>query len=189
MQNAKCKMQNAKGRRATGVLQFAFCALHFAFLQQFRAAPSPGAVAASPCKLCVYDYVGTIRTAGLTGLRLSAMRILQLTSSLPLSPTGSSAPFILHIGRALAARGHDVHLVAPYHPDLQWGEQEGNLPEGNLPEGNLHLHFFKYAPFRGWHIWGYGQSLQSDVRLKPGVFFLLPLVAVSAARRLRRGSS
>lgn len=104
------------------------------------------------------------------------MRILQLTSSLPLSPTGSSAPFILHIGRALAARGHEVHLVAPFHPDLQWGDREGNL----------HLHFFKYAPLRRWHIWGYGQSLQSDVRLKPGVFFLLPPVAVSAARRLRR---
>ncbi len=104
------------------------------------------------------------------------MRILQLTSSLPLSPTGSNAPFILHIGRALAARGHEVHLVAPFHPGLEWGEQEGNL----------HLHFFKYAPLRRWHIWGYGQSLQSDVRLKPGVFFLLPPVAVSAARSLMR---
>lgn len=105
------------------------------------------------------------------------MRILQLTSTLPLSPAGSSAPFILHIGRALAARGHDVHLLAPYHPDVRWGERS---------EGKLHLHFFRYAPLRSWHIWGYGQSLQSDVKLKPGVLLLLPLAASSAIRHLRR---
>ncbi|MEW6366014.1 MAG: glycosyltransferase [Acidobacteriota bacterium] len=104
------------------------------------------------------------------------MRILQLTSSLPLSPSGSNAPFILHIARSLAARGHEIHLVAPYHPKLDWPAREGEIS----------FHFFRYAPLARWCIWGYGQSLQSDVSLKPGVFALLPAAAVAAAVSLRR---
>ncbi len=104
------------------------------------------------------------------------MRILQLTSTLPLSPTGSEAPFILHIARSLGELGHEVHILAPHHPGLQWPAHEGNV----------HFHFFKYAPFSRWNIWGYGQSLHSDVHLKWGIYGLLPLAAASAMRHLHR---
>jgi len=104
------------------------------------------------------------------------MRILQIASSLPLSPTGSNAPFILHIARSLSERGHDVHLVAPYHPRLEWGDRHGSVS----------LHFFRYAPLPSWNLWGYAQSLHSDVRLKAAVFAVLPFAVASAVRCLGR---
>ncbi len=93
-----------------------------------------------------------------------------------MSPSGSNAPFILHIARSLAARGHEIHLVAPYHPGLEWPAREGAVT----------FHFFRYAPLARWCIWGYGRSLQSDVSLKPGVVALLPAAAIAAALSLRR---
>jgi glycosyltransferase involved in cell wall biosynthesis len=98
-----------------------------------------------------------------------------VTSSFPKAPGDVTAPFIESIGRAVAARGHEVDVLLPDHPDLQRGRR-----------GPLRLFPFPYAPFGSWSLWGYAQSLERDVRVRPAVYALVPLVAVALRRALSR---
>jgi glycosyltransferase involved in cell wall biosynthesis len=91
-----------------------------------------------------------------------------VTSSYPKYPGDVTAPFIESIARYVAAEGHEVHVLAPWHPDLQHAPVE---------EG-VHLHFYKYAPVRGWNIWGYAESMEADVRLRRAIYPLTPLVTL-----------
>ena len=97
-----------------------------------------------------------------------------LTSSYPKHPGDTTAPFIESIAHAVAARGHDVDVILPFHPDLQRGDGE---PVRFFP--------YRYAPRDAWSLWGYAQSMEADVRVRPGVYLLAPLVA--AALRLLLG--
>lgn len=92
------------------------------------------------------------------------MRILMLTSSYPKYAGESTAPFIEEIAAGLAARGHRIDLVAPWHPEIRRAPQERGV----------HLHFFRYAPHPALNIWGYAQSLLSDTRLKQQALLALP---------------
>lgn len=92
------------------------------------------------------------------------MRILMLTSSYPKYAGESTAPFIEEIAAGLAARGHWIDLVAPWHPEIRRAPQERGV----------HLHFFRYAPHPDLNIWGYAQSLLSDTRLKQQALLALP---------------
>lgn len=100
------------------------------------------------------------------------MRVLMLTSSYPKSRGDVTAPFIESIARGVAARGHAVDVVLPWHPDLH---RSGDEPVRFFP--------YRYAPLERWSLWGYAQSLESDVRIRPGMYLLAPLVAL-ALRRL-----
>lgn len=104
------------------------------------------------------------------------MKILMVTSSYPKYPGDVTAPFIEGIAASVASLGHEVHVLAPYHPDLR---------RARIEQG-VHLHFFKYAPTRRLNIWGYAESLEADVRLKPAVFPLVPLVMFSSLWSLLR---
>jgi glycosyltransferase involved in cell wall biosynthesis len=84
------------------------------------------------------------------------VRILMLTSSYPKYVGETTAPFIEEIAAGLAARGHTVHLVAPYHPHLV----------RKPVERGVHLHFYRYAPHPALNVWGYAQSLLGDSMLK-----------------------
>ena len=64
------------------------------------------------------------------------MKICMLTSSYPKFAGETTAPFIEEIAAGLARRGHEIHVVAPYHRDLRRGPIERGV----------HLHFFQYAP-------------------------------------------
>jgi glycosyltransferase involved in cell wall biosynthesis len=86
-----------------------------------------------------------------------------------------TAPFIESIARSLAARGHEVDVVLPYHPDLR---RDGDEPVRFLP--------YRYAPRESWNLWGYAQSLESDVRIRRGVYLLAPLVGVALRRLVGR---
>lgn len=94
-----------------------------------------------------------------------------IASSYPKFPGDVTAPFIESIARAVAARGHDVDVLVPHHPDLRRPAHE--------PVRVLEYH---YAPREDWSLWGYAQSLQSDVRVRRGVYLLAPLVALSLRR-------
>ena len=99
------------------------------------------------------------------------MRLLHLTSSYPKHPGDVTAPFIEEIARALRGRGHAVDVVLPHHPDLRRPDEPG-----------LRFFPYRYAPRDAWSRWGYAQSLERDVRVRPEVYALLPLAALALRR-------
>jgi glycosyltransferase involved in cell wall biosynthesis len=103
------------------------------------------------------------------------MKVLMVTSSYPKFPGDVTAPFIESIAHALAARGHEVDVVLPHHPELR---RDGNEPVRFLP--------YRYAPRESWNLWGYAQSLESDVRVRRGVYLLAPLGGVALRRVVGR---
>ncbi|MFW6116216.1 MAG: glycosyltransferase [bacterium] len=91
------------------------------------------------------------------------MRITVLTSSYPRFPGDGTAPFVRSISEHLVELGHDVEVVAPYDAAVR-GSLDQNIP----------VHRFHYTLRDQWHIMGHSRSLASDIRLRAGVFFLLP---------------
>lgn len=104
------------------------------------------------------------------------MRICMLTSSYPKSPGDGTAPFIESIATHVAAQGHEVHVLAPFHPDIR----------RNPIEDGVHLHFFRYTPLPGLYLWGYASSLSADIRVKPAIYLLAPFVVTAMARALHQ---
>jgi glycosyltransferase involved in cell wall biosynthesis len=102
------------------------------------------------------------------------MRILMLSSSYPRYPGETTAPFIEEIAAGVAARGHTVHLAAPWHPELQRGPEERGV----------HLHFFRYAPHPALNVWGYAQSMVSDTSLKGQTLAVTPFALAASVRAL-----
>jgi glycosyltransferase involved in cell wall biosynthesis len=99
------------------------------------------------------------------------MNVLMVSSSYPKFPGDVTAPFIESIARAVAARGHEVEVLVPHHPDLR-----------RPPGEPVRVVSYAYAPREGWSLWGYAQSLHADVRVRPAVYLLAPLVALSLRR-------
>jgi glycosyltransferase involved in cell wall biosynthesis len=104
------------------------------------------------------------------------MRILMLSSSYPKYPGETTAPFIEEIAAGLAARGHHVDLLAPWHPDVRRGPHERGV----------HLHFFRYAPHPALNVWGYAQSLQSDTLIKQQTLAVTPFALGATVRAMMR---
>src|SRR4051794_33709416 len=98
------------------------------------------------------------------------MKIVMVTSSYPKYEGDVTAPFIESIAASIAAQGHEVHVLAPYHPDLR------RTP---LDKG-VRLHFFKYTPVRNLNIWGYAEALEADVRVRGAIYPLTPVVFISS---------
>lgn len=96
------------------------------------------------------------------------MRVLMISSSYPKWPGETTAPFIEEIARGVAARGHAVDLLLPHHP--RWRRAPA--------EGGVRFFPYRYAP-DAWSLWGYAQSLESDVRVRRSVYLLAPLVALA----------
>ena len=102
------------------------------------------------------------------------MRILMLASSYPKYVGETTAPFIEEIAAGLAARGHVVHLLAPWHPEIR-----------RAPcERGVHLHFFRYAPHPALNVWGYAQSMVSDTAVKGRALAVLPFALGGALATL-----
>ena len=99
------------------------------------------------------------------------MRVLAVTSSYPKYPGDVTAPFIESITRALVARGHVVDVILPEHPELDRPREQG-----------IHFAPYHYAPAKPLTLWGYAQSLEADVRVRPAVYALVPLVALALRR-------
>lgn len=115
---------------------------------------------------------------GLPGSHLSGPRqtVVMVTTSYPRFPGDTVGTFMEPIARGLAARGHAVHVVLPWHPDLR---REGT-------DGGLTFHAFKYAPVRSLAVFGYAQGLEADVRLRGRAYVAAPLAVTSACRLARR---
>lgn len=102
------------------------------------------------------------------------MKILMLASSLPLYAGEPTAPFIEEIAAGVAARGHQVTLLAPWHPGLR------RAPE----ERGVQLRFFRYAPHPALNVWGYAQALVSDTKLKGRALAVTPLALAASCGAL-----
>jgi len=99
-----------------------------------------------------------------------------ITSSYPRFPGDTVGTFLEPIAHGVAARGHAVHVVLPWHPLLARPAREGDV----------HFHPFRYAPFPQVNVFGYAGSLRADVSLKVAAFAAAPLALVAAARLARR---
>lgn len=97
------------------------------------------------------------------------MKITVLTSSYPRFDGDGTAPFIKSLAEGYIRLGNEVDVVAPY--DLQVKP---------MPTNGVNIHRFRYIFSPSLHIMGHARSLESDVKLKPLTFFLLPLFLISA---------
>jgi glycosyltransferase involved in cell wall biosynthesis len=101
------------------------------------------------------------------------MRVLMITSSYPKFPGDVTAPFIESIAHGVAARGHAVDVLLPHHPQFRRAAGEP-----------VRFFTYRYAPREDWSLWGYAQSMHSDVRVRRRVYLLAPLVALALRETL-----
>jgi glycosyltransferase involved in cell wall biosynthesis len=108
--------------------------------------------------------------------------VVMVTTSYPRFPGDSVGTFMEPIAKSVAARGHRVHIVAPWHP----------LVRRPRIEHGLHFHFYKYAPLPTLNVFGYATSMRADVTLKSAAYAAAPLAlargwwtARTIARRYR----
>jgi len=98
--------------------------------------------------------------------------VVMVTTSYPRFPGDAVGTFMEPIARGIAARGHAVHIVLPWHPRLS-----------RPPiEGGLHFHPFRYAPIAALNVFGYAGALSEDVRLRRSAWAVAPLALASAWR-------
>lgn len=91
--------------------------------------------------------------------------VVMVTTSYPRFPGDHVGTFMEPIAKHVAARGHDVHIVAPWHPLLTRGRTEDGVS----------FHFFKYAPVRGLNVFGYAAGMHADVSLRTAAWLASPL--------------
>ncbi len=75
--------------------------------------------------------------------------VVMVTTSYPSFPGDSVGTFMEPIAKHVAARGHEVHIVAPWHPRIRRGKVEDGV----------FFHFFKYAPVPALNVFGYAAGL------------------------------
>ena len=95
--------------------------------------------------------------------------VVMVTTSYPRFPGDSVGTFMEPIAKGVAARGHEVHVVAPWHPRLTRGKVEDGV----------FFHFFKYAPVPSLNVFGYAAGLHADVRLRSAAWIAAPLAMTS----------
>jgi glycosyltransferase involved in cell wall biosynthesis len=95
--------------------------------------------------------------------------VVMVTTSYPRFPGDSVGTFMEPIAKGIAARGHEVHVVAPWHPLITRGKVEDGV----------FFHFFHYAPVQSLNVFGYAAGLRADVKLKGAAWMAAPL-ALSA---------
>ena len=107
--------------------------------------------------------------------------IVMVTSSYPRFPGDSVGTFMEPMAKSVASLGHEVHIVAPWHP----------LVTRPAREGGVHFHFYKYAPVEALNVFGYAEALRADVNLKGAAYVAAPLALAAgwrAARKVARKS-
>lgn len=105
--------------------------------------------------------------------------VVMLTTSYPRFPGDAIGTFMEPIATGIAARGHEVHVVLPWHPRLARGPADGGV----------RFHPFRYAPHPSLNVFGYASALRADVRLRGAAYLAAPFgLAASflAARRVAR---
>jgi glycosyltransferase involved in cell wall biosynthesis len=91
--------------------------------------------------------------------------VVMVTTSYPRFPGDGVGSFMEPIAKGLAARGHEIHLVAPWHPAIRRPKVDGGVV----------FHFFKYAPVPSLNVFGYAEGLHADTKLRPSTWMVAPL--------------
>ena len=102
-----------------------------------------------------------------------------VTTSYPRFPGDSVGTFMEPIARSVAARGHEVHIVAPWHP----------LVRRPAEEHGVQFHYYRYAPHASLNVFGYAAAMRADVQLRGAAYAAAPLALAAgwhAARRVAR---
>lgn len=105
--------------------------------------------------------------------------VVMVATSYPRFPGDTVGTFMEPIAHGVAARGHAVHLVLPWHPLLQ---RRGT-------EGGVTFHPFRYAPHPSLNVFGYASALRADVSMRWSAYASAPLAlaaGIAAARRVAR---
>ena len=101
--------------------------------------------------------------------------VVMVTTSYPRFPGDSVGTFMEPIARSVAARGHEVHVVAPWHPLVT------RPPE----EHGVRFHFYRYAPLRSLNVFGYAAAMRADVNLRAAAYLAAPLALAAGWRAAR----
>ncbi len=99
-----------------------------------------------------------------------------MTTSYPRFPGDSVGTFMEPIAKSVAARGHEVHIVAPWHPLVQRPRQEDGVA----------FHFYRYAPVPALNVFGYAAALRADVSLRGAAYVAAPLALAQGWRVARK---
>ncbi len=91
--------------------------------------------------------------------------VVMVTTSYPRFPGDNVGSFMEPIARGVAARGHQVHIVAPWHPLIRRPRREDGVD----------FHFFHYAPVRALNVFGYAGALRADTHLRLSALAAAPL--------------
>jgi glycosyltransferase involved in cell wall biosynthesis len=102
--------------------------------------------------------------------------VVMVTSSYPRFPGDSVGTFMEPIAHGVARLGHEVHVVAPWHP----------LVTRPALEHGVRLHFYRYAPFPSLNVFGYAAAMRADVSLKAAAFAAAPLALAAGWRAARQ---
>lgn len=97
------------------------------------------------------------------------MKICMITSSYPRHEGDGAGAYVKGLSEALAKRGHEIHVVAPYDPDIR-----------KTQASKVHVHRFRYAPVDSLCLAGHGRALEADVQLKSVVPLLMVPFSFSA---------
>jgi glycosyltransferase involved in cell wall biosynthesis len=104
--------------------------------------------------------------------------VVMVTSSYPRFPGDVVGTFMEPIARGVAARGHEVHVVAPWHPSVVRAPQEDGI----------HFHYYRYVPPGLPHTFGYAGALKADVTFRASAIAAAPLAVAAGIRAARRVS-
>ena len=109
-----------------------------------------------------------------TAARAGRHVVVMVATSYPRFPGDGIGSFMEPIAKGVAARGHDVHLVAPWHPAITRPAHEDGVT----------FHFFQVFAGGGAfeNVFGYATSLRADTALKFRALAIAP-VAVAAGWR------
>lgn len=90
--------------------------------------------------------------------------VVMVATSYPRFPGDGVGSFMEPIAKGVAALGHEVHLVAPWHPAITRGASEDGV----------FFHFFKYAPVPALNVFGYASGLRADTELRAAAWLAAP---------------
>jgi glycosyltransferase involved in cell wall biosynthesis len=97
--------------------------------------------------------------------------VVMIATSFPRFPGDGVGSFMEPIAKGVAARGHDVHLVAPWHPLITRAKSEDGVA----------FHFFRYAPTASLNVFGYASGMRADTDLRRSAWAVAPLAVASGA--------
>jgi glycosyltransferase involved in cell wall biosynthesis len=105
--------------------------------------------------------------------------VVMLATSYPRFPGDTIGTFMEPIAKGVAALGHEVHMVLPWHP--KWDRPSS--------DGGVQFHVFRYAPHQALNVFGYAGALRQDTHLRWSAWASAPLglaASFQAARRVAR---